>query len=109
MAATRRSAKISPAGAKNGAEIARSVNALADGHNDAFAEVTLTANATSTVVDNPRINESAHIHFTPLTANAAAEYGAGAMYVSARQQGSFTISHANNAQTDRTFSYGWNG
>ena len=39
------------------------------------------------------------------TANAAAEVGAGGMYVSAQGDGSFTVTHANNAQADRTFDY----
>jgi hypothetical protein len=45
------------------------------------------------------------IVFTPTTANAAAEQGGGTMYLSARAKQSFTITHANNSQTDRTFIY----
>jgi hypothetical protein len=41
----------------------------------------------------------------PRTAHAAAELAAGGCYVSAVGSGSFTLTHANNAQTDRTFSY----
>jgi hypothetical protein len=41
----------------------------------------------------------------PTTANAAAEIGAGTAYISARTKRSFTITHANNSQSDRTFGY----
>jgi hypothetical protein len=68
-------------------------------------DVTLTANAATTVVSVLAMAASAHVFFSPRTANAAAEIGAGTMYVSARSKWSFTITHANNAQTDRTFSY----
>lgn len=73
--------------------------------------VTLTANAASTVVTVAYgvIGENSHILFTPQTANASAEIGAGTMYVSARSvvtnPQTFTITHANNAQTDRSFGY----
>jgi hypothetical protein len=40
-----------------------------------------------------------------MTANAAAEVGAGTIYISAVSHRSFTITHANNAQTDRTFGF----
>jgi hypothetical protein len=41
----------------------------------------------------------------PTTANAAAELGNGTLHVSARAKGSFTLTHANNAQPDRSFDY----
>jgi len=41
----------------------------------------------------------------PMTANAAAEFGNGTLYVAARVKGAFTLAHANNAQADRTFGY----
>jgi hypothetical protein len=41
----------------------------------------------------------------PKTANAAAELGNGTAYISAVANGSFTITHANNAQVDRTFGF----
>lgn len=67
--------------------------------------VTLTANAASTTITDARIRFDSFIGFQPTTANAAAELGAGTLYVddSGRVNGSVTITHANNAQTDRTF------
>jgi hypothetical protein len=41
--------------------------------------------------------------FMPTTANAAAELAT--MFVSSRGKQTFTITHANNGQTDRTFKY----
>ena len=41
----------------------------------------------------------------PTTANASAEVGAGTIYVSARAKQTFTLTHANNGQTDRTYKY----
>jgi hypothetical protein len=68
-------------------------------------EITLTASAATTVVPDLACSAVSHIFFSPLTANAAAEIGAGTMYVSSRGFRTFTITHANNAQVDRTFSY----
>lgn len=66
---------------------------------------TLTANAVSTTITDARITAGSWLGFMPETANAAAELGNGTLYVadSGRVNGSATITHANNAQTDRTF------
>ena len=80
------------------------INQLIRGRSNASGEVTLTAGVTSTTVTGPLINENAGVWLFPKTANAAAEMGAGGLYavVSA---GQFVVTHANNAQTDRTFYY----
>ncbi len=67
--------------------------------------VTLTDSSSTTVVDDPLFESQQVPVFTPLTANAATEVGAGGMYVSARVNKQFTITHANNAETDRDFEY----
>jgi len=73
--------------------------------------VTLTANSATTTVQVPvnDLGQNTLIFFTPQTANAATEFGAGSLYVSSRNLAlnppTFTITHANNAQTDRTFGY----
>lgn len=80
-------------------------NALT-GHNVTVSSVTLTANQATTTVTNEFVTESSHITFTPTTANAATEIGNGTMRISARtNETSFVITHANNAQADRTFTY----
>lgn len=82
---------------------------LLNGRSRNHGSVTLEANAASTVVDNPLFESHQTVVFSPLTANAAAEVGAGGMYVSARTSGQFTITHANNAGTDRDFEYTFTG
>lgn len=77
---------------------------LAGAHN-ACGNVTLTANAATTAVTDPRVSPASRIFFMPLTSNAALQLYGGTMYVSSRGQGTFTIAHANNAQTDREYDY----
>lgn len=81
--------------------------------NNTFS-VTLTANTTTTTVNIPKdsIGQSSVVQFMPQTANAAAELASGSMYVSARSiatgaqaNSTITITHSNNAQTDRTFGF----
>ena len=69
--------------------------------------VTLTASAASTTLTDARIGYDSAVHLTPTTANAAAEIGAGTLYIaeSGRANGSVVITHANNAQDDRTFRF----
>lgn len=85
------------------------VNGLMQGKSNNYGSVTLTANAASTTVTETegKISSTAVILFMPTTANAAAEIGAGTMYVSATSPSNktFTVTHANNAQNDRTFRY----
>ena len=78
---------------------------LRDGKINATGSVTLTASAASTAVTDARVGGNSMVLFMPSTANAAAEQGAGTMYVSSVGKQTFTITHANNGQTDRTFSY----
>lgn len=79
------------------------VNSLRDGKVNSTGSVTLAANAATTTVADLRAGQDSVILFMPITANAAA--AAGGMHVSTRAKQSFTITHANNAQTDRTFGY----
>ena len=89
--------------------LAMAINQLSDGRSNAKASVTLTANQATTVVADRRVGIDSVISFMPKTANAAAELGAGGMYISARGDGTFTITHANNAQADRDFEYAIQG
>jgi hypothetical protein len=72
---------------------------------NASIDATLTANAATTTLVDARFASTSVLLFDPLTAHAATELAAGTMYVLAanRTNGSATITHANNAQTDRTF------
>ncbi len=85
--------------------LAEAVNLLLRGKSNNVFDVTLADSAATTTVTNNLITVGSVLHFMPTTANAAAEQGAGTMYVSStgRLNGSTVITHANNAQTDRTF------
>lgn len=69
--------------------------------------LTLTAGAASTTLTHPMIRFNAPILLQPTTANAAAEIGAGTIFLpeASRNNGSAVFTHANNGQTDRTFRY----
>lgn len=83
-------------------------DAIRDANVGQTGEVTLTESAATTVVNDPRVDSlSSAVTFSPTTANAAAEVGNGTMYIT-YGDGSFTLTHANNAQTDRTFRYAVN-
>lgn len=82
---------------------ASALQALAAGRSNAGVSVTLAANAASTVVAAENCGEDSAPLPIATSANAAAELGNGTMYVSSVGRGTFTITHANNAQTDRTF------
>ena len=90
-------------------QLANAINQISEGRSNAFGTVTLTANQATTTLTDERIGTDSTVSFTPTTANAAAELGAGTMYVSAKTGGSLTITHANNAQADRTFDYAIQG
>jgi hypothetical protein len=75
------------------------------GHIQNTGSVTLTDNVASTTVSDARAGANSFIGFMPTTANAAAELGGGTLYVATQGKQTFTITHANNAQTDRTFRY----
>lgn len=68
-------------------------------------ELTLTAGAATTVINDERLSKQTVILFDPKTANAAAELYGGTMYAlnANRTTGAFTVTHANNAQVDRHF------
>lgn len=85
------------------AKFALSIQQLAAGRSNASGTVTLTAGAASTVVTAPNCSINSVPLLVPTTANAAAEIGNGTMYVGTIEDGSFTITHANNGQANRTF------
>jgi hypothetical protein len=80
---------------------------IRSGKLEVVGELTLTAGAATTAVTDIRVSPQSVILWHPRTANAAAEMAAGTMYVTDANManGSFTVTHANNAQTDRDFRY----
>jgi hypothetical protein len=85
--------------------LVNAIRQLMQGRSNATGTVTLVAGAASTTVTAPTCAPSAQVFLFPKTAHAAAEIAGGACFVSAVAAGSFTLAHANNAQTDRTFAY----
>lgn len=86
-------------------KIVATIIQLVQGRNNAVGTVTLTANATTTVVAAVNCATGSAPLLTPLTAHASAEDAAGGRYVSTIANGSFTVTHASNAQTDRTYAW----
>lgn len=83
------------------------IQQLRKGKMECVGEVTLTANAASTTLTDTRISPQSVIVWHPTTANAATELYGGTLYITDANMGSgtATITHANNAQTDRSFRY----
>jgi hypothetical protein len=65
--------------------------------------LTLTASATTTVLNDPRIGGTTVVLLQPTTANAAASLAT--TWFSPPGKGTVVINHTNNAQVDRTFQY----
>ena len=87
-------------------QIALAINLLIDGKSNAIGEVTLTASAASTTVNTGaalRVGADSRILLMPTTANAAAALAT--TYIGTVGKQTFTVSHANNAQADKTFKY----
>lgn len=90
----------------NPAKIAQSIRDLYAGRNNCFGEFTLDADpATETEITAPNCQEQSVPLLTPMTADAAAEWASGDMYISSVGQGTFTVTHSVNASTDRTFRF----
>jgi hypothetical protein len=83
----------------------RAINGILKGQLNTGGLVTLSANVASTTITDARISVDSTFVLVPTTANAAAELGAGTLYMSetGRVNGAIVITHANNAQTDRTY------
>ena len=89
----------------------RAVNNLLLGKMNVGGTVTLAANVATTTLTDARLGFETNVVLVPTTANAAAELGAGTLYISetGRVNESVVITHANNAQTDRTFRFSFIG
>jgi hypothetical protein len=94
-----------PTEGTNPRAVAAVVNRMLVGGLNCAGTVTLTPGAGSTSVSDPRASGASRIVLFPTTANAAVELGNGTIYISGKAKGSFTLTHANNAQSDRTFDY----
>ncbi len=90
---------------KDPRRINTAINELGKGRSNAVGSVTLAASAGSTTVTAQNCGAGSVVLLSARTAHAAAELAAGGCYISAVANGSFTITHANNAQVDRIFGY----
>lgn len=100
------SGKVPHRGETNIGAVVKAIRELFEGRSNAVGSVTLTAAAASTDVTAINCGLDSKVFLFPTTANAAAELANGTMYVSAVTNGQFTLTHANNAQADRTFYWG---
>lgn len=83
-------------------KIAQIVNNCVNGKINVVITVTLTANVGSTIINDSRIGPNSYVGLgCPLTANAAAAVATS--FISSRGKQTCTVTHANNAQVDRTF------
>lgn len=73
--------------------------------NNVTPDISLTPNSTLTIVTFTNCSIDCAPVAVPRTAHAAAEIGNGTMFISSIRNGSFTVTHANNAQADRTFRF----
>lgn len=83
----------------------QAIRELVEGRHNAGGTLTLTPGAASTVVTHPNCSRDSYVQVFggAQTANAAAAIATS--FIASVSQGSFSISHANNAQTDRRFYY----
>jgi hypothetical protein len=88
---------------KDPAKFAIAIQQLFSGRSNATGSVTLAAGEASTVVSPPNCAPQSAVFLFPKTANGAAALAT--TFISAVGKQSFTISHANSAQTDRSFFY----
>lgn len=86
---------------KDPRRIIEAIQQITQGRTNAGGSVTLTANAASTTVTAQVCGSGAGVFLFPKTANAAAALAT--TYVGTVSNGSFVITHANNAQADKSF------
>ena len=95
--------KLNPSGALP-REISEVVNNLVEGKSNNTGTVTLAvASAITTTLYDERIGYDSVIVFMPKTANAASAMTN--LYVSAKTQGSATLTHSANTAADKTYGY----
>ena len=81
-------------------QLAIAINVNSEGQS---GTVTLTVSAASTTLTDVRITAASVISLMPTTANAATALAT--TFIGTTAIGSATITHANNAQTDKTYRY----
>jgi len=85
--------------------ITRAIRDLFEGRSNAMGSFTVTQNQATTTVTHPNVGPESRIFFSPTSAAAATEFGAGTIHISAKALGSFTVTHVNSATAGRTFDF----
>jgi len=83
--------------------LALAINNILRGKLNNTGSVTLTASSATTTLTDVRIGKDSVILMQPTTANAAAALSG--LYFGTPGDGTVTINHANDANTDKTFKY----
>ena len=83
--------------------VAEIVNGIMNGKTNNTGTITLNSSSTSTTLTDARISAESVIIMTPMSLNAAKEFGT--CYISARTNGSATISHQNTGHADLNYTY----
>lgn len=84
-------------------QVANVLNNVLKGKLNNTGTLTLTANAATTTLTDSRIGANSVISLMPTTANAASAIST--TYFGTFLDGSCVITHTNNAQVDKTFSF----
>lgn len=85
--------------------IVESIIQLSEGRQDSVGDVTLRANQTTTAVSFPNVSADARVFLFPQTAHAAAALATTYILKANIIRKQFTITHASDSQTDKTFSF----
>ena len=83
--------------------VSTSLNNTINGKLNSTGSITLTASSTTSTLTDARISGNSVILFMPTTNNGRTALNT--LYVSARTEGSATLTHASSANTDQSFSY----
>jgi hypothetical protein len=89
--------------------LVRAIRDLFEGRSNAMGSFTCTQNQGTTTVTHPNVGPESRIMFSPTTAAAATEFGAGTIHISSKALGSFVVTHVNSATAGRTFDYAIQG
>tara|TARA_Y100001951_G_scaffold90141_1_gene83081 strand:+ start:165 stop:491 length:327 start_codon:yes stop_codon:yes gene_type:complete len=83
--------------------VSTTLNNVMDGKLNSTGEITLRASQTTTTLEDARIGGDSVIVFMPITANG--KTAENDLFVSARQSGQATLTHASSGNTDQNFAY----
>jgi hypothetical protein len=86
-------------------KINQAIEQIDQGRLNCSGTFTLTAGVTTTAVEAPTVASGTPIHFSPMSADAAAAMATTFVLPANVVAGSFIVSHAISGSTDRTFSW----